>query len=129
MTLVELIEDTARIRELPPAQIPGLLVHLASVQSALTPTFQCGLRTSLDNGLNETLNVGMGSITGAEIRRIRQRLGLTQEAFGRLVGVHFVTVSRWERGALGVRESAARLIRLLAVQEHSDKSAPPRKGR
>src|SRR3990172_13397409 len=81
----------------------------------LTPTFQCGLRMSLDNGLNETLNVGMGSITGAEIRRIRQRLGLTQEAFGRLVGVHFVTVSRWERGTLGVRESAARLIRLLAV--------------
>ena|SRR3972149_3448497 len=39
MTLVELIEDTARIRELPPAQIPGLLVHLASVQSALTARF------------------------------------------------------------------------------------------
>lgn len=58
----------------------------------------------------------MGSITGAEIRRIRHRLGLTQEAFGRLVGVHFVTVSRWERGTLGVRESAAKMMRLLAKQ-------------
>jgi transcriptional regulator with XRE-family HTH domain len=33
------------------------------------------------------------------VRALRGRLGLTQPEFGRLVGVHRVTVSRWETGA------------------------------
>lgn len=33
-----------------------------------------------------------------EIRRIREELGLTQEQFARLLGVHPYTISRWERG-------------------------------
>ena len=53
-------------------------------------------------------------MTGQEVRRIRKRLGLTQAKFAKRVGVHLVTVSRWESGALGIRESAAKLIRLLA---------------
>ncbi len=53
-------------------------------------------------------------MTGSEVRRIRRRLGLTQTQFAKRVGVHLVTVSRWERGEMGIRESAAKLIRLLA---------------
>ncbi len=53
-------------------------------------------------------------MTGEEVRQIRKRLGLTQAEFARLVGVHLVTVSRWEKGALGIRESAAKLMKLLA---------------
>ena len=35
--------------------------------------------------------------TGAAIRRLREKYGLTQEAFAGLLGVTWVTVSRWER--------------------------------
>lgn len=35
--------------------------------------------------------------TGARIRQVRERLGLSQPEFGQLVGAHWVTVSRWER--------------------------------
>lgn len=36
----------------------------------------------------------------AEITQIRQRLALTQAELAALLGVHLVTVSRWERGTL-----------------------------
>lgn len=37
-------------------------------------------------------------MTPAEIKALRQRLGLTQEEFARKLGVSFPTVNRWERG-------------------------------
>ncbi|MEX0899279.1 MAG: helix-turn-helix domain-containing protein [Gammaproteobacteria bacterium] len=40
------------------------------------------------------------AITGDEIKRIRERLGLTQAQFGSLLNAHFVTVSRWETNQL-----------------------------
>jgi putative transcriptional regulator len=39
-------------------------------------------------------------MSGAQIRLIRERLGMSQMQFGQLLGVHWVTVSRWERGEL-----------------------------
>jgi DNA-binding transcriptional regulator YiaG len=60
-------------------------------------------------------------VTGEEVRKIRKRLGLSQVAFARLVGVHEITVSRWENGALAIREPTAKLLRLLLGQ------APPRR--
>lgn len=33
-----------------------------------------------------------------ELKEIRNKLGLTQEALARLIGVSFQTVNRWERG-------------------------------
>jgi DNA-binding transcriptional regulator YiaG len=37
-------------------------------------------------------------MTGLEIRSIRQLLGLNQAQFAQLVGVHAITVSKWESG-------------------------------
>jgi len=37
-------------------------------------------------------------MTKEEIRGIRADLNLTQAQFGQLLGVHEITVSRWERG-------------------------------
>jgi DNA-binding transcriptional regulator YiaG len=37
-------------------------------------------------------------VTAADIRRLRQREGLTQEQFARLLGVTWTTISRWENG-------------------------------
>lgn len=39
-------------------------------------------------------------LSPAAIRAIRERLGLTQADFGKLLNAHFVTVSRWESGQL-----------------------------
>jgi transcriptional regulator with XRE-family HTH domain len=50
---------------------------------------------------------------GAEVRRVRKQLGLTQRAFAARVGVNPNTVARWERGELTVGSTAAILIRLL----------------
>lgn len=38
-------------------------------------------------------------MTGLEIRSVREHLSLSQALFGMLLGVHAVTVSRWETGS------------------------------
>lgn len=37
-------------------------------------------------------------MTRAEIRQLRNQMGMTQSQFGSLVNAHFVTVSKWESG-------------------------------
>jgi transcriptional regulator with XRE-family HTH domain len=56
-------------------------------------------------------------MTGKEVRTLRLKLGLTQAELAEKVGVARNTVTRWEMGVLGVRESAARLMQLLANAE------------
>jgi transcriptional regulator with XRE-family HTH domain len=50
---------------------------------------------------------------GSEVKRIRQALGLTQQEFADRLGVHKVTVAKWEIDAQGMRGPAVRLIALL----------------
>jgi DNA-binding transcriptional regulator YiaG len=50
---------------------------------------------------------------GAECRRIRRSLGLTQVEFGEQLGVTGNTVARWERDEVAIRDPMAKLIRLL----------------
>jgi DNA-binding transcriptional regulator YiaG len=52
-------------------------------------------------------------VTSDEFARIRKRLGLTQPALAARVGVHPMTVSKWERGAQPIPEPVARLVMLL----------------
>ena len=52
-------------------------------------------------------------MTGRQVKRIRQALGLTQQQFADRLGVHKVTVAKWETDAQGMRGPAARLIALL----------------
>ena len=51
-------------------------------------------------------------VTGDEVRRLRRRLNLTQQAFGELVGVAANSVARWEREEMAIRESAVKLMQL-----------------
>ena len=37
-------------------------------------------------------------MTPEEVKRIRQELGITQAQLAQLLGVHALTVSKWERG-------------------------------
>ncbi|MGH7435881.1 MAG: helix-turn-helix domain-containing protein [Polyangiaceae bacterium] len=39
-------------------------------------------------------------MTAAEITTLREALGLTQAQFATLLGVHSLTISKWERGVL-----------------------------
>jgi DNA-binding transcriptional regulator YiaG len=52
-------------------------------------------------------------VTGAEVRRIRHGLQLTQAALARVVGVTRVTVARWEIGVYAIPEPTARLLQRL----------------
>jgi len=54
---------------------------------------------------------------GTELRRIRKRLGLTQAELAAKVGVARNSIARQERGELGIKESLARLLELLAKIE------------
>ena len=69
-------------------------------------------------------------MTPDEVRRARRALGLSQSRFAELLGVHHVTVKKWETGAQGMRATADRLIRLLVEQKKAaPKTSPERRGR
>jgi transcriptional regulator with XRE-family HTH domain len=57
-----------------------------------------------------------------EIAAIRADLGFNQAQFARLLGVHPITVSKWERGVLVPNAHQAALIRSFrkAVQHDED---------
>jgi DNA-binding transcriptional regulator YiaG len=59
------------------------------------------------------------SMTGVEIRALREKLGWTQMALAEAVGVTSNSVARWERGEMAISEPAARLLKKIAV-EHKD---------
>lgn len=50
---------------------------------------------------------------GAELRLHRTRLGLTQKAMAAVLGVHWNSLARMERGEMVITEPMARLVRLL----------------
>jgi transcriptional regulator with XRE-family HTH domain len=51
-------------------------------------------------------------VRGAELRRYRKDLGLTQVRLAKRLGVHPITLSRWERDESRIPKTAARLILL-----------------
>jgi DNA-binding transcriptional regulator YiaG len=60
-------------------------------------------------------------MTGKQIRTIRIRLGLTQAELAEKLGVTRNTVTRWESESIGIKESAARLLQLLAKESAAKK--------
>jgi len=57
------------------------------------------------------------------LSRLRQRLDLSQAAFAKLLGVHAMTVSKWERGVLKPRAHQQRLLKALARAPERPKGA------
>jgi DNA-binding transcriptional regulator YiaG len=49
-----------------------------------------------------------------QVKALRRQLGLTGSKFAALLGVHPVTVRKWEAGLQRVSPMAERLMRLLA---------------
>lgn len=57
------------------------------------------------------------NLTGREFRKIRLRLGLTQETLANRFGIARATLNRWERGRRPVPPIAALAARQLLVEQ------------
>jgi putative transcriptional regulator len=56
-------------------------------------------------------------VTPIRLRRLRKRLGISQEALARLLGVSFATVNRWESDATTSEPRGVVLVLLQALEE------------
>lgn len=54
----------------------------------------------------------------AKIKEIRSKLGISQEALARLIGVSLQTVSRWERGFFNPSQLAMEKIEKLEEKQN-----------
>jgi molybdopterin-binding protein len=59
------------------------------------------------------------------VKALRQRLALSQKELGELLGVHLMTVSKWERGVAAPPEHQRRILRALALAAESGLRASP----
>ena len=62
---------------------------------------------------SEAIRKDEGLLSSEAIREIRMKLGLTQAAFERLLGVGPKTVVRWERGTVFQNRSTDSLLRVI----------------
>jgi DNA-binding transcriptional regulator YiaG len=60
----------------------------------------------------------------AELRRIRARLDLTQAALATAIGVHRVTVAKWEAGDRTIPEPVARLVKRIQAERQPTRKKP-----
>jgi molybdopterin-binding protein len=64
------------------------------------------------------------------LKSLRERLNLSQRELGELLGVHVMTVSKWERGVLSPTDHQKRILRALAAgAENGLRASPDGKGR
>jgi DNA-binding transcriptional regulator YiaG len=55
-------------------------------------------------------------VTPDTVRKLRKRLGLTQSSFAALLGVHKITIAKWEAGTKGMSATTERLMQVIARQ-------------
>ena len=63
-------------------------------------------------------------MTGAELRRLRTRAGLSQRALAKRLGLHWNSVARMERGELPVREVVALAVRYVTSAAKPKRRTP-----
>jgi DNA-binding transcriptional regulator YiaG len=56
-------------------------------------------------------------MTASGIKRHRQALALSQVQLAKRLGVHPITLSRWERGTVSIPEPVAQLVKLWVMNE------------
>ncbi|BAK44191.1 type II TA system antitoxin MqsA family protein [Eggerthella sp. YY7918] len=75
--------------------------------------FADGVSSDVQHRAVEVYKAAHGLLTGAEIRAIRQRLGLSQARFEHLIGAGPKTVVRWENGTVFQNRTADMLMRII----------------
>ena len=60
-------------------------------------------------------------MTPSELKQLRGRLDFTQPELAEAIGVHPMTVSKWERGAQSIPEPVAKLIQRMVVERRPTK--------
>jgi DNA-binding transcriptional regulator YiaG len=68
-------------------------------------------------------------MTSAEFKRLREAAGLTQAALAGMIGVHPVTVARWETEMRRIPKMAARLLTLIVEQKHAREQSRPQRAK
>jgi transcriptional regulator with XRE-family HTH domain len=68
-------------------------------------------------------------LSAAEVTRIRRGLGLTQTQLGQLLGVHPLTVSKWEREVLSPSPHQEALLRSFQAAQKRDSEIGDEVGR
>ncbi len=58
---------------------------------------------------------------GRTLKRLRKRLGWTQAELCEVLGVHIITISRWETNAQAVPKAVALAVQLLVEREKERK--------
>lgn len=107
-------ERTGTFRFDPPSNIPGGTIEIQDAQ--WRQCSQCGEKLiphALDQALDNSVRKRRGLLTPAEIKRVRERTGLSQEAMAQLLGVGEKTYTRWETGKSIQNKANDTLIRLV----------------
>lgn len=85
------------------------------------------MRKHLDEVIASGYNAAMQStatwcpVKPAELKRIREGLELTQAALADELGVHRVTIAKWEAGDRGIPEPVARLVKRIQAERQQPK--------
>lgn len=66
--------------------------------------------------MSEEGDAASGRWDNVRVAQLRARLGLSQAAFARRLGVRQQTVSEWETGRYAPRGASARLLSILAEE-------------
>ena len=74
---------------------------------------------------NEGAGAPEGERTGAWVRRLRERSGLSQAAFARRLGVRQQTVSEWETGRYDPRGASLTVLQMVAEELAPYDATPP----
>ena len=64
------------------------------------------------------------SMSGAELRAIRQQLGFSLTRFAPQLGIHWNTLARFERGEINISGPVEKLARLLLQLAEKDQDEP-----
>ena len=54
-------------------------------------------------------------MTGAQLRKCRTQLGLTQKQMAERLGLHWNSLARMERDEIGMRESTVKLVHMIVA--------------
>src|SRR4030042_3951511 len=108
-----LVEMQGEFRFEPPANIPGGTIAIPNARWRHCQS--CGesiIPHELDKALDRERNRRLGLFTPEDIRRVRQKTGLSAVGMRHLVGVGEKTYTRWENGRSLQTKASDTLIRL-----------------